>query len=142
AVLGDDRRAELLFDYRIATLGAERNLHCIGKSIHAAQNRLAGCFSRNNLLRHFEFPPEISSFFASSVRYVVISLLGYLSRQTQRQLSGFADRRSPLPSLLLCSFRRPAQLSQNLLFTKNEELLAFQLDFPPAVLPEQNAVAG
>src|SRR5258707_617375 len=36
AVFGDDRRAELLFDYRIAALGTERNLHCVGKSIHAA----------------------------------------------------------------------------------------------------------
>src|SRR5712672_2208436 len=36
AVLGDDRSAELLFDYRVAALRAEGNLHCIGKSIHAA----------------------------------------------------------------------------------------------------------
>src|SRR5882762_2490466 len=36
AVLGDDRCAELLFDYRVAALGAEGNLHCVGESIHAA----------------------------------------------------------------------------------------------------------
>ncbi len=52
AVLGDDGRAELLFDHRVAALGAEGNLHCIGKSIHAAQNRLAGILTCNNLLRH------------------------------------------------------------------------------------------
>src|SRR4029077_11228149 len=52
AVLGDDRRAELLFDHRIAALGAEGDLHCIGKSVHTAQNRLAGRFTCYNLLRH------------------------------------------------------------------------------------------
>src|SRR5438270_2763541 len=57
AVLGNDRRAELLFDYRVAALGAEGNLHCIGKSIHAAQNRLAGMLGCYNLLRHFSIPP-------------------------------------------------------------------------------------
>ena len=57
AVLSDDRRAELLFDHRIAALGAEGNLHCIGKSIHAAQNRLAGILACYNLLRHFSIPP-------------------------------------------------------------------------------------
>src|SRR5256714_13629169 len=36
AVLGDDGRAELLFDHRVTALGAEGNLHCVGKSIHAA----------------------------------------------------------------------------------------------------------
>src|SRR6266436_6178956 len=29
AVLGDDRRAELLFDHRVAALGAEGDLHCV-----------------------------------------------------------------------------------------------------------------
>src|SRR6266487_2993520 len=52
AVLGDDGRAELLLDHRIATLGAEGDLHCVGKSIHAAQNRLTGILTCNNLLRH------------------------------------------------------------------------------------------
>src|SRR6267378_2515226 len=41
AVLGDDGRAELLFDHRVAALRAEGDLHCVGKDIHAAQNRLA-----------------------------------------------------------------------------------------------------
>src|SRR3984957_3662380 len=52
AVLGDDRRAELLFDYRVAALGAEGNLHCVGKCVHAAQNRLAGRLTCYYLLRH------------------------------------------------------------------------------------------
>src|SRR6202012_1306103 len=52
AVLGDDRRAELLFDHGIAALGAEGNLHCIGKRVHATKNRLARTLTRNNLLRH------------------------------------------------------------------------------------------
>ncbi len=52
AVLGDDRRAELLFDHRVAALGAEGDLHCVSESVHAAQNRLAGRLTRNNLLRH------------------------------------------------------------------------------------------
>src|SRR5215469_1501711 len=58
AVLGDDRRAELLFDYRVAALGAEGILHCIGKSVHAAQDRLAGILTCYNLLRHFSIPPD------------------------------------------------------------------------------------
>jgi len=52
AVLGDDRRAELLFDYRVAALGAESDLYCVGEGIHAAQNRLAGILTCYNLLRH------------------------------------------------------------------------------------------
>src|SRR5271170_439659 len=36
AVLGDDRRAELLFDHRIAALGAEGDLYRIREGIHAA----------------------------------------------------------------------------------------------------------
>src|SRR5208282_3089267 len=34
AVLGDDRRAELLFDHGIAALGTERDLYCVGESVH------------------------------------------------------------------------------------------------------------
>src|SRR6266568_4639676 len=52
AVLGDDGRAELLFDHRVAALGAEGDLHCVGEGIHAAQNRLAGILTCYNLLRH------------------------------------------------------------------------------------------
>jgi hypothetical protein len=80
AVLGDDRRAELLFDYRVPALRTERNLHCIGKSIHAAQNRLARILSRNNLLRHFSFPPEINSYLFLNLDFL---LLGGLSGTAQ-----------------------------------------------------------
>src|SRR6267378_2033570 len=52
AVLGNDRRAELLLDHRVAALGAEGNLHCVGKNVHTTQNRLAGILTCNNLLRH------------------------------------------------------------------------------------------
>src|SRR6202790_1600709 len=52
AVLGNDRRAELLFDHRVAALGAEGDLYCVGEGIHAAQNRLAGILTCYNLLRH------------------------------------------------------------------------------------------
>src|SRR4029077_2818135 len=55
AVLGDDGSAELLFNHRIAALGAEGDFHCIREGIHAAKNRLAGCLSGNNLLRHWCF---------------------------------------------------------------------------------------
>src|SRR5213078_1698704 len=58
AVLGDDGRAELLFDHRVAALGAEGDLHCVGKSVHAAQNRLAGIPTSYNPLRHFSIPPD------------------------------------------------------------------------------------
>jgi len=50
AVLGDDRRAELLFDHRVATLGAKGDLYCVGEGIHATQNRLAGILTCYNLL--------------------------------------------------------------------------------------------
>ena len=40
AVLGDDRRAELLLDHRIAPLRAQRDLDCVGQNVDAAQNRL------------------------------------------------------------------------------------------------------
>jgi hypothetical protein len=53
AVLGNDGGAELLLNHRIAALGAERDFHCIRKSVHAAQNCLARSFSGNNLFRHF-----------------------------------------------------------------------------------------
>src|SRR5581483_9888716 len=59
AVLGDDRRAELLFDHRVAPLRAQGDFYCVGKNVHAAKNRLARILTCNNLLRHFLFPPEI-----------------------------------------------------------------------------------
>jgi hypothetical protein len=36
SVLGDDGSAKLLFDHRIAALGAEGDFHCIREDIHAA----------------------------------------------------------------------------------------------------------
>src|SRR5580658_3106306 len=36
AVLGDDRRAELLFDHGVAALGTEGDLYCVGESVHTA----------------------------------------------------------------------------------------------------------
>ena len=71
AVLGDDRRAELLFDHRVAALGAERDLHGVGKSVHAAQNRLAGILTSYYLLCHTGKPPDGWTLFRL--------LLGYLS---------------------------------------------------------------
>jgi len=50
---GNDGGAELLFNHRVAALGAEGDLYRIRKGIHAAQNCLAGILSGNNLLRHF-----------------------------------------------------------------------------------------
>jgi hypothetical protein len=55
AVLGDDRRAELLFDHRIAALGAEGDFHCVGELIDAAQDRLARIFTSHDLLCHDVF---------------------------------------------------------------------------------------
>ena len=55
AVLGDDRRAELLFDHRVAALGAERDLHGVGQAVDAAQDRLAGILTSHDLLCHISF---------------------------------------------------------------------------------------
>jgi hypothetical protein len=55
AVLGDDRRAELLLDDRIAALRSEGDLHRVSQLVDAAENRLAGCFTRHDLLCHFLF---------------------------------------------------------------------------------------
>src|SRR5439155_1683969 len=52
AVFGDDRRTKLLLDDRIAPLRAESDLHCVGESVHAAQNRLAGILTSYNLFCH------------------------------------------------------------------------------------------
>src|SRR5579859_299722 len=41
AVLGDGRRTELLLDDHVAALRTERDLHCVGKYVHAAKDRLA-----------------------------------------------------------------------------------------------------
>src|SRR5271154_5820058 len=55
AVLGDDRRAELLFDHRIAALGAEGDFNCVSELINAAQDRLARIFTSHDLLCHDVF---------------------------------------------------------------------------------------
>ena len=52
AVLGDGRRTEFLFDDNVAALGAERDFHGVGENVDAAENRLPGLFSVNNLLCH------------------------------------------------------------------------------------------
>ena len=53
AVFGDGGRTEFLFDDDVAAFGAERHFDGIRQNIHAAQNRLAGIFSMQNLLCHF-----------------------------------------------------------------------------------------
>src|SRR5262249_46691845 len=53
AVLGDGWRAEFLLDDHVAALGAESDLYGISQQVDAAENRLAGLFSVNNLLCHF-----------------------------------------------------------------------------------------
>ena len=52
AVFGDGRRTEFLFDDYVATLGAEGDLHGIGQKVDAAEDRLTGFFSVNDLLCH------------------------------------------------------------------------------------------
>src|SRR5438046_16951 len=50
AILGDDRRAELLLNHCVAALRAERDLDGVRQEIDAPQNGLAGMFARHNLL--------------------------------------------------------------------------------------------
>src|SRR5665213_3219428 len=52
AVLGDGRRAELLFDDDVAALGTERHLYRVGERVDATQDRLTRIFSMQNLLCH------------------------------------------------------------------------------------------
>src|ERR1017187_369536 len=40
AVLGNERRAEFLFDYDVAALGAEGDFHGVGENVYATQDRL------------------------------------------------------------------------------------------------------
>jgi hypothetical protein len=56
AVLGDGRRTELLLDDDVAALGAERHLDRVGQRVDAAQDRLTGIFSVQNLLCHCVSP--------------------------------------------------------------------------------------
>src|SRR6266480_4694220 len=50
AILGDDRRAELLLTHCVAALRAERDLDGVRQEIDAPQNGLAGMVARHNLL--------------------------------------------------------------------------------------------
>ena len=52
AVLGDGRRSELFLDHNIAALGAQGRLHCVRQRVHAAQDRLTGILTVQNLLCH------------------------------------------------------------------------------------------
>ena len=52
AVLGDGGRAEFLFDYNVAALGSERRLDGVRQRVNAAQDRLTGIFTVQNLLCH------------------------------------------------------------------------------------------
>src|SRR5665213_682398 len=56
AVLGDGRRAELLFDDDVAALGTERHLYRVGERVDATQDRLTRIFSMQNLLCHCVTP--------------------------------------------------------------------------------------
>ena len=58
AVFGDDRRAELLFDYGVAALGTQRDLDGISQLIDAAQDRLAGILTSYDLLCHDLLSPR------------------------------------------------------------------------------------
>ena len=52
AVLGDGGRTKFLLNYDVAALGAERRLHGVCQRVHAAQDRLTGIFTVQNLLCH------------------------------------------------------------------------------------------
>src|SRR6185503_1342926 len=53
AVLGDSGGAELFVEDDVASLRTERDLHCVGKLIDAAQDGLTRLLAINDLLRHF-----------------------------------------------------------------------------------------
>jgi hypothetical protein len=50
AVLGDRGRAEALLDDDIATLGAQRHLHCVSQRVYAGKNQIASRFLIDNFL--------------------------------------------------------------------------------------------
>ena len=52
AVIGDQRRAELLAEHDVAALRAKGNFYSIGELVNAGQQGLAGLFAINNLLCH------------------------------------------------------------------------------------------
>ncbi len=55
AVLGDARGAEALVDDDVAALGAERDLHCVGEDVDAAQDTLARVAAEFNVLGCHDF---------------------------------------------------------------------------------------
>jgi hypothetical protein len=69
AVLGDGGRTELLLDDHVAALGAEGHLDSVRERVHAAQDRLTGIFSVQNLLCHDSFSPvcAVGSFSVSVI---------------------------------------------------------------------------
>src|SRR5579862_8969724 len=52
AVFSDGRRTEFLLDDYVAALGAECDLHGIGQKVDAAEDRLSGFFSVNDVFCH------------------------------------------------------------------------------------------
>src|SRR6185503_1098990 len=52
AVLGDGGGTEFLVENDVAALGTERNFHCGGQLVDAAQNRLTRFLAVNNLFCH------------------------------------------------------------------------------------------
>src|ERR1700733_9838977 len=125
AVLGDDRRAELLFDHRIAALGAEGDFDCVGELINAAQDRLAGIFTSHDLLCHDVF--------------LLFCIANWLSGRRLRPRPG-----SCVESGLAFAgcFGSGAELREDLVFLHDHEFLAVNGDVVAAVLAEQDAVTG
>ena len=70
AVLGDGGRAKLLLNYNVAALGAKRRLHSVCQRVHAAQNRLPGILTVQNLLCHCYL---ISWFTNPGLQFTVLS---------------------------------------------------------------------
>ena len=60
AVLGDGGRAEFLLNYDVPALRPERRLHSVREDVHAAQNRLPGILTVQNLLCHCFNSPQNS----------------------------------------------------------------------------------
>ena len=58
AVLGDGGRTELLLDHNVPALGPERRLDGVCQRVHAAQDRLTGIFTVQNLLCHASNSPN------------------------------------------------------------------------------------
>src|SRR5579871_110302 len=124
AVLGDGGRTEFLFDHHVAALGTERDLHCVGEQVDAAQDSLPRLFAVNNLLCHF------------------LLLLIFGCRTNLRNLSDSGSR-LPLGSghFLLGRGGSAGERAQNFFFLHDDEIFAVNLDLGAGVLTEQDAVA-